>query len=127
MMRYIMALIVMVAGVTIGAGSVAAAAPLRPTVEATYAASNRIPAGGDISTVIREYGTAECANFILSFGHTRDSYSRQTVQSVTQDGNKGKSVAVDESGKAETFTWEYTDRWRFTCEGILDGAEVTIG
>ena len=95
-----------------------------PTLEpvvAQFVSDSNASIGDDYRTLLSQYATPDCAATMLSLGTTNTSSPTRLV-SVHQDGNTGTSVTAlrdDPTSPGATLQWAYTDRWRFTCEGIF--------
>ena len=94
--------------------------PLEPTVSEFVADSNA-SIGQDWTEHLNRYATTECATEMKKLGSTNTSSPTRLVR-VTQDGPSGTSTTAlrdDPSDEGSTLHWEYSDRWRFTCDGIF--------
>lgn len=77
--------------------------------------------GQDYTEHLTTYATPDCAHEMLKLGTTNTSSPTRLV-SATQDGTTGTTITAtqgDPSDGGATLHWTYTDRWRFTCQGIF--------
>lgn len=115
------------AGATVAAPSSAEPSPtpagppaLEPVV-AQFVSDSNASIGDDYRDLLSQYATPDCAATMLTLGSTNTSSPTRLV-SVQQDGTTGTSVTALRDDPADTgssLQWAYSDRWRFTCEGIF--------
>lgn len=95
--------------------------PLETTAEQFVNDSNTT-IGHDYTAHLQKYATPDCATEMLKLGATNTASPTRLV-SATQDGTTGTTVTAlrdDPTDTGSTLHWIYTDRWRFTCEGIFE-------
>ncbi|AZV00763.1 hypothetical protein SEA_KIKO_38 [Gordonia phage Kiko] len=106
---------------TSAASETPAGPPALEPVVAQFVLDSNASIGDDYSALLSQYATPDCASTMLSLGDTNTS-SPTRIVSVQQDGTTGTSVTAlrdDPTSPGATLQWVYSDRWRFTCEGIF--------
>lgn len=99
----------------------AAGPPALEPVVAQFVSDSNASIGQDYRELLGRYATPDCAATMLALGNTNTS-SPTRIVSVQQDGTTGTSVTAlrdDPTSPGATLQWAYSDRWRFTCEGIF--------
>ncbi|AMS02958.1 hypothetical protein SEA_MAGICMAN_37 [Gordonia phage MagicMan] len=103
------------------ATAAAAGPPALEPVVAQFVSDSNASIGEDYRELLGQYATPDCAATMLALGNTNTS-SPTRIVSVSQDGATGTSVTAlrdDPTSPGATLQWAYSDRWRFTCEGIF--------